>query len=164
VTMSIPAWTSEVPAQIATPTEPDGNTILQQGVPHGHAPSAATKGRVLVVEDEPGLAEVLALHLDGAGYETAIAHDGLSALYEMDRDLPRLVLLDLNVPVVSGFRLIQLLKQRADAPNLPVIVITALSFQEAEEVIRAGADDFITKPFMPAEVVTRVERVLGRTG
>lgn len=124
----------------------------------------STRGRVLIVEDEPGIAEVLALHMEGAGFEPVVSHDGLSALYEIDRALPRIVLLDLHLPEVSGFRLIQLLKQRANVPELPVIVMTALSFQEAEEAIRAGADDFITKPFLPAEVVTRVERVLERVG
>ncbi|HXI19360.1 MAG TPA: response regulator, partial [Chloroflexota bacterium] len=120
------------------------------------------RGRILIVEDEPGLAEVLSLHLEAAGFETTVCHDGLSAIYELDRTTFRVVLLDLHLPEVSGFRLIQLLKQRADSPRLPVIVITALSFQEAEEVVRAGADDFISKPFMPDEVVSRVERLLDR--
>ncbi len=124
----------------------------------------ASKGQVLVVEDEPGLADVLAVHLQASGYEPVIASDGLEALYALDRATPRAVLLDLHLPQVSGFRLMQLLKQRPDAPRVPVIVITALSFQEAEEAIRAGADDFITKPFLPAEVVTRVDRVLERAG
>jgi len=124
--------------------------------------SVTSRGRILIVEDEPGLAEVLSLHLEAAGFETTVCHDGLSAIYELDRATPRVVLLDLHLPEVSGFRLIQLLKQRADSPGLPVIVITALSFQEAEEVVRAGADDFISKPFLPDEVVSRVERLLNR--
>ena len=124
--------------------------------------SVTSRGRILIVEDEPGLAEVLSLHLEAAGFETTVCHDGLSAIYELDRATPRVVLLDLHLPEVSGFRLIQLLKQRADSPGLPVIVITALSFQEAEDVVRAGADDFISKPFLPDEVVSRVERLLDR--
>jgi DNA-binding response OmpR family regulator len=122
----------------------------------------AGRGRVLIVEDEYGLAEVLSLHLEGVGYETVVCHTGLAALYELDRAPFDLVLLDLNLPEVSGFRLMQLLKQRIDQPGLAVMVITALSFQEAEEAVRAGADDFITKPFVPEEVVTRVERLLSR--
>jgi DNA-binding response OmpR family regulator len=124
--------------------------------------SPSTKGRVLIVEDEPGLAEILALHFEGAGYSTTVCHSGLTALYELDRIEPVVVLLDLHLPEVSGFRLMHLLKQRASAPDLPVVVITALSFPEAEEAVRAGADDFITKPFLPEEVVTRVERLLDR--
>jgi DNA-binding response OmpR family regulator len=130
----------------------------------GERPAAAGKGYVLIAEDENGLAETLALHLEGAGYEPVVCSDGLSALYEIERRPPRVVLLDLNLPQISGFRLIQLLKQRADAPRLPIIVITALTFQEAEDVVRAGADDFITKPFAPTEVVQRVERLLERVG
>jgi DNA-binding response OmpR family regulator len=130
-------------------------TSEPQGPPGEH-------GQVLVVEDEAGLAEVLALHLQAAGYVPVVAHDGLEALYALDRVTPRAVLLDLNVPQVSGFRLIQLLKQRADTPQVPVVVITALSFQEAEEAVRAGADDFVTKPFLPEEVVGRVDRVIAR--
>jgi DNA-binding response OmpR family regulator len=117
---------------------------------------------VLIVEDEAGLAEVLAIHLAAEGYEPVVAHDGLEALYTLDRITPRAVLLDLHIPQVSGFRLIQLLKQRPDGPQVPVIVMTALSFQEAEEALRAGADDFINKPFLPEEVVGRVTRVVAR--
>lgn len=117
---------------------------------------------ILIVEDEPGLAEVLAVHLQAAGYTPLIAHDGLEALYALERVTPCAVLLDLHLPQVSGFRLIQLLKQRSDMPRVPVIVLTALSFEEAQDAVRAGADDFLTKPFLPAEVVTRVGRLLER--
>jgi DNA-binding response OmpR family regulator len=147
------------------PNADQGTVAVQQGMiegPVAEAEPARGKGRVLIVEDEPGLAEVLSLHLRAAGYEPSIAYDGLEALYAFDRTTPRAVLLDLNVPQVSGFRLIQLLKHRSDAPRVAVMVITALSFQEAEEVARAGADDFITKPFMPDEVVSRVDRMLAR--
>ena len=132
--------------------------------PAAVADADATPARrpVLIVEDEPGLAEVLAVHLQAAGYQPIIAHDGLEALYALDRVTPHAVLLDLHLPQVSGFRLIQLLKQRPDMPRVPVIVLTALSFQEAEDAVRAGADDFVTKPFLPAEVVTRVDRLLER--
>lgn len=124
----------------------------------------SSRGTILIVEDEAGLAEVLALHLNAAGFESVLAHDGLEAMFALERMTPRVVLLDLQLPQVSGFRLIQLMKQRSDMPRVPVIVITALSFQEAELAVRAGADDFITKPFLPSEVVTRVERVLERAG
>ena len=120
-------------------------------------------GRILIVEDEAGLAEVLSLHLEAAGYETVICHDGLAALYEVDRLAPSLVVLDLHIPQISGFRLIQLLRQRGGGqPRIPVVVTTALSFPEAESEVRSGADDFMTKPFMPDELVTRVRRLLDR--
>jgi CheY-like chemotaxis protein len=128
--------------------------------PSGDEPPAGLT--VLIVEDESGLADVLAVHLEASGYHPIIAHDGLEALYVLDRVTPHAVLLDLHLPQVSGFRLIQLLKQRPEMPRVPVIVITALSFQEAEDAVRAGADDFVTKPFLPAEVVARVDRLIAR--
>jgi DNA-binding response OmpR family regulator len=124
--------------------------------------STRSPGRVMIVEDEAGLAEVLSLHLEAAGYETVVCHDGLAALYEVEREAPSLVVLDLHVPQISGFRLIQLLKQRGGQPRIPVVVTTALSFQEAEDAVRAGADDFMTKPFLPDELVNRVGRLLDR--
>src|SRR5687768_9712088 len=126
----------------------------------GSRPQSA--GRVLIVEDEAGLAEILSLHLEAAGYETVVCHDGLSALYEVEREVPSLVVLDLHVPQISGFRLIQLLKQRSGQTRIPVVVTTALSFPEAEDAVRSGADDFMTKPVMPDELVTRVGRLLER--
>ena len=134
-------------------------------VDHSAAPPPSgpgERGQILIVEDEPGLAEILALNLSASGYEPVVAHDGLEALYALDRSTPRAVLLDLHIPQVSGFRLIQLLKQRSEMPQVPVIVITALSFQEAEEALRAGADDFVGKPFLPEEVIRRLDRVLAR--
>ena len=136
-----------------------GAAVTDPERPDARAPSA---GRILIVEDETGLAEVLSLHLEAAGYETVICHDGLTALYEVEREAPSLVVLDLHVPQISGFRLIQLLKQRTGQARIPVVVTTALSFPEAEDAVRSGADDFMTKPFMPDELVTRVGRLLER--
>jgi DNA-binding response OmpR family regulator len=117
---------------------------------------------VLVVEDEPGLAEVLALHLRAAGYAPVVARDGLEALYALDRAPPRVILLDLHLPRLSGFRLLALLQQRPAAARAPVLVLTALNFAEAREVARAGVAGFMTKPFDPAAVVQRVDGLLGR--
>lgn len=117
---------------------------------------------VLIVEDEPGLAEVLALNLQASGFETLTAHDGLQALYLLDQSVPDVVVLDLQLPQVSGFRLIQLLRSRTATARIPIVVITALSFREAEDVVRRGADAFLTKPFVPEEVVNCVERLVAR--
>jgi DNA-binding response OmpR family regulator len=119
---------------------------------------------VLVVEDEPGLADVLAVHLAAAGYAPVVAHDGLEALYALEQWTPAVVLLDLHLPRVSGFRLLQLLRPGGAAPRVPVLVLTALSFGEAREALRAGADAFLTKPFRPADVVAQVARLLAGAG
>ena len=119
--------------------------------------------KVLIIEDEAGLAEVLALNLQASGFETVTAHDGLQALYLLDRSVPDVVVLDLQLPQVSGFRLIQLLRSRTDTATIPIVVITALSFREAEDVVRRGADAFLTKPFVPEAVVKCVERLVSRS-
>jgi DNA-binding response OmpR family regulator len=132
------------------------------GGPGTAAPDAdGGKGPVLVVEDESGLAEVLALHLRAAGYAPVVAPDGLAALHALDGPPPRAILLDLYLPRVSGFRLLDVLRQRPALARVPVLVLTALSFAEARGVARGGVADFITKPFDPAAVVRRLDRLLG---
>jgi two-component system response regulator RpaA len=121
---------------------------------------ALARKSVLIIEDEPGLAEIISINLQASGYDTTLAHDGLQALHHLDRSTPDVILLDLQLPQVSGFRLIQLLRGREETATVPVIVITALSFREAEDVIRAGADAFLTKPFAPEEVVARVDQLV----
>jgi DNA-binding response OmpR family regulator len=123
-------------------------------------PNTVTRGPVLVVEDEPGLADVLALHLRVAGYDPMVARDGLEALYTLDQVTPRAILLDLQLPQVSGFRVLDILKQRVELARVPVLVLTALSFSEAKGAALAGVTAFITKPFHPAKVVEQVERLL----
>ena len=120
----------------------------------------AVNARILVVEDEPGLLEVIALNLQGSGYETVTAADGLEALKQFEEKRPDLVTLDLNIPSISGFRLIRLFKQKDK--TVPVIVITAYSFEEAEEVVTAGADDFITKPIEFPLLLSKIERALAK--
>lgn len=136
--------------------------------PTGVEPSREVSGQagarksVLVVEDERGLAEIIAVNLEASGYHTNVAYDGLEALYLLDQSTPDVVVLDLQLPQVSGFRLIQLLRGREATATVPVIVVTALSFREAEEVIRAGADAFLTKPFAPEDLVARVDQLIAR--
>ncbi len=111
--------------------------------------------RVLVVEDDAEIAEVIEWNLYLAGYPVTVVPDGLAALRAVDEIRPRLITVDLNVPEVSGFRLLTLFKRYA--PDVPVVVVTGSSFQEVEEVAHTGAVDFITKPFDPYELVRRVD-------
>ncbi|HVC34063.1 MAG TPA: response regulator [Chloroflexota bacterium] len=111
--------------------------------------------RILVVEDDPQVAEILQWNLFAAGYQVTVVQDGLAALRSFDDERPALVTIDLNVPTVSGFRLVELFKRYA--PSVPVLVVTALAFEEAEEIARAGADDFVTKPFDPYQLVRKIE-------
>jgi len=116
--------------------------------------------RVLLIEDEPGLAEILALNLRLAGYQVETAMDGLTAWQRFEADPPDVVVLDLGLPALSGFRLLELM--RDSTPSLSVIVITALDFEEAEEVASYGVDGFMTKPFAPKALVRQVEYALAR--
>lgn len=110
--------------------------------------------RILVVEDDPQVAEIIQYNLCAAGYSVTVVEDGVGALRVFDAARPALVTIDLNVPSVSGFRLVELFKRHA--PEIPVIVVTALSFEEAEETARSGADDFVAKPFDPQQLVKKV--------
>ena len=124
----------------------------------------AERPKILVVEDEQGMLDILLENLTEAGYEVVVARDGIQAWQVFERERPNLVTLDLNIPKMSGFRLIQLFKQGLPRgrENVPVIVVTGLDYEEAEEVALAGADDFITKPFDPLELVDKVQAVLAR--
>jgi DNA-binding response OmpR family regulator len=116
--------------------------------------------KVLVVEDDPAIADVLRLNLQARGYLVVTASDGVAALQVFEREGPDLVTLDLNVPKVSGYRLIQLFKKFGPPRQVPVIVITALDYEEAQEVIEAGADDFVSKPFEREELLQKVDFAL----
>ncbi len=117
--------------------------------------------RVLVVEDEPDIASVLDAYLRRDGLRTAIAGDGFQAL-QLFRDLrPDMVLLDIHLPGVDG---LDVLRSIRNAGQTPVILVTALA-DDVDKLLglRLGADDYVIKPFNPAEVVARVRAVLRRT-
>jgi len=117
-------------------------------------------GRVLIVEDEPRIAEVLAKYLEAEGFETQRARDGREALLLFRRFAPDLVLLDLMIPELDGLELTRRLRAES---AVPIIMVTAKS-AELDRVLglELGADDYITKPFSPREVVARVKAVLRR--
>ena len=117
--------------------------------------------RVLVVDDEPMVREVLARYLAKEGYAVDVAEDGEEALVAYARALPDLVLLDLMLPRVDGLEVFR--RIRAHAPTA-VIMLTARG-EETDRVVglELGADDYVTKPFSPREVVARVRAVLRRS-
>ena len=117
---------------------------------------------VLVVDDEPTIAEVVARYLERAGYGATIASDGLSAIEAAGRNRPDLVVLDLMLPGLGGLEVMRRLRdQRRD--RIAVILLTAKG-EESDRVtgLRLGADDYMVKPFSPAELVARVDAVLRR--
>lgn len=117
--------------------------------------------KILIVEDEPSIAEVVGLYLKRAGYQVTYASDGLDAQAMIESDSPDLVVMDLMLPVIDGFELTRWLRDRSDTP---IIMLTARR-DEVDRIagLEMGADDYIIKPFSPQEVVSRVRAVLRRT-
>ena len=119
-----------------------------------------TSERILVVEDDPQIAEVLVAYLQHAGFETAVARDGHEALRINESWRPMLVLLDHMLPRLSGSEVLSALRREGD---VPVIMVTAVN-DEADKLgaLRYGADDYVVKPFNPKEVIARVQAILRR--
>lgn len=117
--------------------------------------------RVLVVDDDPTIAEVVTGYLERAGFAVEHAPDGPQALAFAARTPPDLVVLDLMLPGIDGLEVCRRL--RAQAGDLPVVMLTALG-EENDRVLglEVGADDYLTKPFSPRELVLRVQSVLRR--
>jgi DNA-binding response OmpR family regulator len=118
--------------------------------------------RVLVVDDDPTVSDVVRRYLELAGFEATMAADGVSALAAVRASRPDLVVLDLMLPGIDGLEVCRHLRN-ADA-ELPVIMLTALG-EESDRVVglSLGADDYVTKPFSPRELVLRVQSVLRRS-
>ncbi len=120
------------------------------------------RGSVLVVDDEPTIAEVVARYLERAGYATRIAGDGPSAVGLAGEERPDLVVLDLMLPGIDGLEVMRRLREGGER-RVAVILLTAKG-EESDRIIglRLGADDYVVKPFSPAELVARVDAVLRR--
>ena len=116
--------------------------------------------QILIVDDEPAVAEVVSLYLKKEGYGCTIAHDGRMALAKME-DRPTLVVLDINLPEVDGLSVLSTIREKY--PDTGVIMLTARR-QEIDRIygLELGADDYMVKPFSPAELVARVKAVLRR--
>ncbi len=116
--------------------------------------------QILVVEDEPSVGEVVCLYLRRVGYDVVIVKDGRDALEIMDREFPQLIILDLMLPSTDGWEILNWVRARS---NVPIIVLTARR-EERDRIagLEMGADDYITKPFSPQELVSRVRAVLRR--
>jgi two-component system response regulator ResD len=123
---------------------------------------AHVRGSVLVVDDEPTIAEVVSRYLERAGYRAQIASDGAAAIEAAAAMRPDLVVLDLMLPRMDGLEVMRRLRDM-DREGIAVILLTAKG-EESDRVIglRLGADDYVVKPFSPAELVARVDAVLRR--
>jgi len=124
--------------------------------------SAGTRRRILCIEDEAGMLDLLRLILESAGYAFLGAKDGEDGLEVMHRERPDLVLLDLMLPEVGGAEVLLRKKQDPVIQHIPVIAVTAMStpFDQIMWKHRTEIEDYITKPFMRKQLLSSIERVL----
>jgi len=118
--------------------------------------------QVLVVDDDPGIVKVVRAYLEQAGFEVSVAYDGKKAMQIARNERPDLVILDLMLPEMDGWDVCRALRKESD---VPIIMLTA-RVEESDKLIglELGADDYVTKPFSPRELVARVRSVLRRVG
>jgi DNA-binding response OmpR family regulator len=130
-------------------------------MPTASKTSREARHRILVVDDEPRMIKFIRLNLEHDGFDVVEAADGLAALKQVRDSLPDLVLLDVTMPELDGFETLRLLREIS---SVPVIMLTARG-EEDDRVrgLELGADDYVTKPFSPRELVSRVKAVLRRT-
>jgi two-component system phosphate regulon response regulator PhoB len=119
--------------------------------------------RILIIDDEPDVIDLLSLHLRKAGYGLSTATDGATGLRMAREETPALIILDLMLPKMPGLEICKVLKTDGATRQIPVLMLTA----KAEEIDRIvglefGADDYVTKPFSPRELVLRVNAILRR--
>ena len=119
--------------------------------------------KILVVDDEPEAVELVEFNLKQAGFDVAVAADGAEALKKARGLMPSLVVLDLMLPEVDGLEVCKMLRRDSATAKVPIIMLTAKA-AEIDRILglELGADDYITKPFSPRELVLRVKRILQR--
>lgn len=112
--------------------------------------------KILIVEDDADISGLLVKIMEGAGYQVRQAFSGTEALFCMERELPDCVLLDLMLPGMTGEEVLEQIRQE-QKKEMPVLILSAkVSVQDKVKLLRLGADDYITKPFDPEEVIARV--------
>jgi two-component system phosphate regulon response regulator PhoB len=122
-----------------------------------------SKGRILLVEDDPALVELLVYHFEREEFDVASTPDGEEALVMVRESPPDLIILDWMIEGISGIELCRRLRRMPETGNVPIIMLTARG-EEADRIrgLETGADDYVTKPFSPRELVARVGAVLRR--
>jgi two-component system phosphate regulon response regulator PhoB len=126
--------------------------------------SAASASKILIVEDERDVVDLLTLNLQKTGeFSLSIANDGVTGLTKAHAEKPALIILDLMLPKMSGLEVCKILKQDAATREIPVLMLTARA-AEIDRIagLEYGADDYVTKPFSPREVVLRIKAILRR--
>ncbi len=119
-----------------------------------------SKGDVLIVDDEPGIVRLISMYLEREGFQTKCARTGAEALEIISKSTPALVVLDIMLPDIDGWEVCREIRRSSD---VPIIMLTAREGDEDKIVgLEIGADDYVTKPFVPRELVARVKAILRR--
>ena len=121
---------------------------------------AETNHRVLVTDDDPNMARAIARTLSRAGYETRVANDGLQAGILLESFKPGLMTLDLRMPGLSGFQVLEFIREETLQEGLRILVVSALEKAELEKAVAGGADDYLMKPFENAELIAKAQALL----
>jgi phosphate regulon transcriptional regulator PhoB len=121
------------------------------------------KEKILIVDDEKDIVKMLDYNLKKEGFRTISAYDGEDALDSATRENPNLIILDLMLPGIDGLEVCKTLKKETKTAHIPIIMLTAKA-QEADKIVglELGADDYVTKPFSPRELIARVKAILRR--
>ncbi|MDD5730997.1 MAG: response regulator [Candidatus Omnitrophica bacterium] len=121
------------------------------------------KEKILIVDDEKDIVKMLDYNLKKEGFRTVFAYDGEEALNAANKERPGLIILDLMLPGIDGLEVCKTLKKENKTQSIPIIMLTAKT-QETDKIVglELGADDYITKPFSPGELVARIKAVLRR--
>ncbi|KAF0173341.1 MAG: two-component system OmpR family alkaline phosphatase synthesis response regulator PhoP [Limisphaerales bacterium] len=121
--------------------------------------------RVLVVDDEADITELLTYNFRDAGYEVLTAGDGMAAVSLAQRWLPEAIVLDLNLPGLDGFAVCEMLRVLPSTRDIPILMLTAFATEQSRAVgLRLGANGYLTKPFSPRDVVARVAELVSQAG
>ena len=125
--------------------------------------SADVKMRILIVEDDPALIELLKYNIEAEGFETTIVDDGDNAMAAIEDEQPDLIVLDWMLPNTSGIEICRQIRQNQSSKELPVIMLTARN-EEADRIrgLKTGADDYVVKPFSPKELLARIDALMRR--
>lgn len=120
-----------------------------------------SKGRILVVDDNPSIRGPLCFLLEDEGYEVDVASDGEEALDKIRQNKPAIVFLDVMMPKIDGYEVCRIVKNSPQTKDVYVIILTARGkSQDQETGLSAGADEYVSKPFSPTRIVEKVQRIL----
>ena len=117
--------------------------------------------KILIVEDDLPTVELMKFALQAEGFEVAVVYAGITALRSVEKEKPNLILLDVMIPGVDGFEVCQLLKHNIKFMKIPIIMVTAKVRKEDRMLgFEKGADDYVSKPFDPMELVSRIKKLI----